>query len=54
MSEHEDSPSTVVQPARDHRRAETVMKTVLLVAAIAGAIVLLPMVFFIAVFAMGN
>ncbi|MYT18556.1 MULTISPECIES: hypothetical protein [unclassified Streptomyces] len=54
MIEHEDGPPAAARPARDHRTAETVMKTVLIVAAIAGALVLLPMVFFIAVFAMAN
>ncbi|MEU9488803.1 hypothetical protein AB0D83_35070 [Streptomyces decoyicus] len=54
MIEHEDGSPAAVRPARDHRAAETVMKTVLIVAAIAGALVLLPMVFFVAVFAMTN
>ncbi|MEJ8653688.1 hypothetical protein WKI65_37990 [Streptomyces sp. MS1.AVA.3] len=54
MMEHEDGPPAAVRPARDHRAAEAVMKTVLIVAAIAGALVLLPMVFFIATFAMTN
>ncbi|MFJ9420257.1 hypothetical protein ACIRPT_39815 [Streptomyces sp. NPDC101227] len=54
MSEHDGRPAAGAQPARDHRRAETVMKTILVVAALTGAIVLLPMIFVIAVFAMGN
>lgn len=54
VMEHEDGPPAAVRPARDHRAAETVMKAVLIAAAIAGALVLLPMVFFVAVFAMIN
>ncbi|MFD5393353.1 hypothetical protein ACFWJW_03760 [Streptomyces sp. NPDC127097] len=54
MIEHEDGPPAAVRPVPDHRTAETVMKTVLIVAAIAGALVLLPMIFLIAAFVMTN
>ncbi|PNE40093.1 hypothetical protein SAMN05216268_10419 [Streptomyces yunnanensis] len=41
VTEHADNHPAPVQPARDHRAAETAMKAVLLVAAIVGGLFLL-------------
>ncbi|MGY5128556.1 hypothetical protein [Streptomyces nigrescens] len=54
MSEHEHSPGVPARPADAHRTAGTVMKAVLIVAAVAAAILLLYMAFFIGVFVMAG
>ncbi|MFH8572419.1 hypothetical protein [Streptomyces sp. NPDC017993] len=54
MTEHEGGPHVPVQPARDHRGVEAVMKAVLIVAAVAGAALLLYVVFFIGMFALAS
>ncbi|MEU8917464.1 hypothetical protein [Streptomyces nigrescens] len=54
MSEHELSPGAPARPADARRTAGTVMKGVLVVAAVAAAILLLYMVFFIGIFVMAG
>ncbi|MFF8266554.1 hypothetical protein ACF059_04075 [Streptomyces sp. NPDC016562] len=54
MTDHERAPRGPVRPARDRRAAEKVMKAVLVAAAIAGALLLLYMAFFIGVFVMAS
>ncbi|MGG7569961.1 hypothetical protein [Streptomyces sirii] len=55
MTEHESDPRAAVRPARDHRAVESAMKAVLVVAAVAGAFLLLYMApFSISVFAVAR
>ncbi|MGW1374436.1 hypothetical protein ACWD6P_09170 [Streptomyces sp. NPDC002446] len=55
MTEHQGEPQAPMRPARDHRAAENAMKAVLIVAAAAGAILLLSMApFFISLFAVAR
>lgn len=54
MSEHELSPGVPARPADAHRTAGTVMKGVLVVAAVAAAILLLYIVFFVGIFVMAG
>ncbi|WP_157878426.1 hypothetical protein [Streptomyces chattanoogensis] len=55
MAEHDESHSPFpMHPARDHRTAERVMKAVLLVAAIAGVVLLLPMALAISAYMMAG
>ncbi|UUU44360.1 hypothetical protein [Streptomyces sp. NBC_00162] len=54
MTDNEGCPEVPVRPARDHRALEKVMKAVLIVAAVAGALLLLYMAFFIGIFAMAS
>lgn len=55
VTKHESCPQAPMRPARDHRAMEKVMKAVLIVAAIAGALLLLYMApFFSALFAVAR
>ncbi|CAM5468110.1 hypothetical protein [Streptomyces avidinii] len=54
MTDHEGWPQVPVRPARDHRALEKVMKAVLIVAAVAGALLLLYMALFIGIFVMAS
>lgn len=54
MTDHEGCPQVRVRPARDHRAVEKVMKAVLIVGAVAGALLLLYTAFFIGIFAMAS